>query len=59
MFYRRSQDSDVFSSDPLRFFTDGFVGLVGLEGLVGPVGLVGRAKEFDESQVSDGRTIMV
>ena len=35
------------------------MGFVGLKGLVGIVGLVGLAKEFDESQVSDGETIIV
>ena len=52
----------MFSSyrkDTNRFY--GFFGSGGsyLKGLVGIVGLLGLAKEFDESQVSDGLTIMV
>ena len=46
-------------SDHILRILIGFMGFVGLKGLVGIVGLVGLAKEFDESQVSDGETIIV
>ena len=54
MFSICSQNYSMVSSGCSDHILRILIGFVGLKGLVGIVGLVGLAKEFDESQVSDG-----